>query len=182
VAEADEDFSRMIRAELSDPAPQGFAFTDHLLRQDAALEKLVARLREHADPAEVERALAHALSVEREGWALLKLLEVTERLAPVAAADALMEIARNPPGEGQRAQFLAGRACEVLLKLPLDYATRLRANDLSKEKLEDAFRYRLGAQRERSLQRPRRAEWLLLVVLMVVALVGFAIGWAALDR
>jgi hypothetical protein len=175
-------FAQTIRAELADPAPQGFAFTDQLFRQDAALEHLTARLRAHPDAGEVERALVHALLAERDGWVLLKLLELTERLAPKGAAEALIKIAQDPPGDEGRARFLAGRACEVLLKLPLGYETRRRANEASKGKLEDPFRYRLGALRERQLQRPRRVEWLLLVVMMALVLGGLLVAWAALDR
>jgi hypothetical protein len=178
----DIDFARQIRAELADPAPQGFAFTDQMARQDSALQALIERLHEHPDPAEVARAVALALADERDGWTLLKLIEIAERLNSKLTAEALMRVVSDPPGDEQRARFLAGRACEVLLKLPLDYETRLRANELSKGPLEDAFRARLGAQRERQLQRPRRLEWLILIAVMVTALLGFAIAWTALDR
>jgi hypothetical protein len=171
------DLSAQIRAELADAAPAGLRFTDHVIRQDAALERMAAHLEAHPDRGEVDSALIDALAEERDGWALLKLLELIERLGVKGATSTLMSLAQNPPGDGPRARFLAGRACEVLLQLPLDYATRLQANEVSKGPLEEIARYRMGAQKERTQHRPRTAEWALLVVLMAIGVAGFVMTW-----
>ncbi|MGQ0506878.1 MAG: hypothetical protein ACT4TC_16325 [Myxococcaceae bacterium] len=167
-----EALARQIRTELSDVEPQGFHFNDSAVRQDAALERMVEQLKAHDDAQELERALSLALLEEKEGWTQLKLLEVTDRLRLVGTAEALMSLAADPPDEGPRRDFLAGRACEVLLRLPLNLEQRARANELSKGRMEDMQRFRLGAQRVRNLHRPRLAEWSLLVVLMLVSLSG----------
>jgi hypothetical protein len=112
--------------------------------------------------------------MEQNGWVLLKLIELADRLQLDAAAPALLRIAREPPGEGERSLFLAGRACEVLLKLPLDVTTRAEANQVCLVPLERVTQFRLGAQVERLLQRPRRLEWALLATLMALGLAGFA--------
>jgi len=177
------DLAAQIRAELSaDQAPEGFHFVDHVIRQDEALQRLTAQLRDHPDPAEVERALGFALEQESEGWTLLKLLELTERLRLPGAAPALLKLAQGPPGQGPRAEFLAGRACEVILALPLDLQTRARANQICQDPLQQIARYRLGAQRERQLQRPRQIEWLLLVVLMAIGVAALIFAAAGLGR
>jgi len=176
------DLAAQIRAELSDRAPEGFHFVDHVIRQDEALQRLTAQLSAHPDPLEVERALALALEQESEGWTLLKLLELTERLRLPGAAPALLNLAQQPPGQGPRAEFLAGRACEVMLALPLDLQTRTRANQICKDPLEQIARYRLGAEKERQLQRPRQIEWLLLVVLMAIGIAALIFAAAALGR
>ncbi len=176
------DLAAQIRAELSDRAPEGFHFTDHVIRQDEALERLTARLRHHPDPSEVERALAYAIEQERAGWTLLKLLELVERLKLLGTAPALIKLAQAPPGQGDRAQFLAGRACEVMLRLPLDLETRTRANQICKVPLQQVARYRMGAEKERSLQRPRRTEWLLLVLLMAIGIAALIFAATALER
>ncbi len=170
------ELAAQIRAELTDVAPQGFHFTDHVIRQDAALERLTTQLREHTNPSEVEAALCLALDGEKDRWTLLKLLELAERLALPGFSPALMRLAQQPPGEDPRARFLSGRASEVLLRLPLDYATRLAANEVCKAPLEDIARYRMGAAREQRMQRPRRAEWALLAGLMAVFLIGLAVA------
>jgi len=167
------DLARQIRAELSEPAPEGFQFVEHVMRQDAGLERLSKRLSAHPDPAEVESALSHALRTERSGWVLLKLIELTDRLQPSTAAPALLDLAAHPPGEGERSTFLAGRACEVLLKLPLDVKTRGEANRICGAPLDRIHQFRLGAETERLLQRPRRLEWILLAALMALGVGGF---------
>lgn len=174
------DLAAHIRTELSDEAPQGFHFTDHLIRQDSALERLTEQLRGHGDMAEVERAIALAVSQEHDGWTQLKLLELVERLGLVATAPALMELVEKRAGaEDDRSRFLAGRACEVMLKLPLDLESRTRANDLCKGPLEDVGRFRMSAERVRSLHRPRRAEWILLAVVMVLGIGGLVFAFLA---
>lgn len=179
--EGGADLAAQIRAELSDSAPVGFYFTDHVVRQDEALQRLIRSLEQYSDRAEVERALSRALLDERQGWVLLKLLEIAERLAFAGLAPALMELAQAP-AETERAQFLAGRACEVLLKLPLDLQSRARANEACKGPLQDLVRYRLGSERERRLQRPRRIEWFLLALLMAGALGALIFAVTALGR
>jgi|SRR6516162_1430327 len=167
------DLARQIRAELSEPAPQGFQFVEHVMRQDAGLELLSRRLAAHSDRAEVEDALSHALRIEQSGWVLLKLIELADRLQPSAAAAALLGLAEHPPGEGERSTFLAGRACEVLLKLPLDVKARAEANRICGPPLQSIHQFRLGAERERLLQRPKRLEWILLAALMALGVGGF---------
>src|SRR5436190_485815 len=100
--DAAAELSAQIRSELADKAPEGFHFTDHVIRQDAALQRLVDRLREHPDLPEVERAVDRAVLEEKEGWTLLKLFELIERLNLVGASGALMHTAQRPPGEGPR--------------------------------------------------------------------------------
>jgi hypothetical protein len=175
------DLARQIRAELADRAPEGLLFTDLLIRQDDALQRVSARLQEYPDRSEVERALALALADEKDGWTLLKLLELAERLQPLAAAAALMSIAATKSAD-ERGRFLAGRACEVLLKLPLDLAGRSQANEVCRGPLEDAAAFRVGADRERQLQRPRRLEWLLLIGLLALAIAGLIFAATALGR
>lgn len=175
------DLAAQVRSELSDRAPEGFHFTDHVIRQDEAIERLTAQLRAHGDPFEVERALSYAVREERNGWTLLKLLEVIERLHPAGTADALMRMAEAPPGEGDRAAFLSGRACEVILRLPLDLETRNRANEICKAPLQRIARYRLGAEKERSLQRPRALEWTLLAALMAIGIAALIFAATALQ-
>ena len=174
------DLAAQIRAELSDRAPEGFAFNDHLLRQDASLERMVAKLKEHGDQREVAAAISEAVQSEHRDWTLLKLLELADRLLLPDVAQALIALAENTSAETERGQFLAGRACEVLLRLPLDVPTRARANQVCRLPLQRVARFRLGTDRERMLQRPRRVEWTLLVVLMVLALAGFAFAFLAL--
>ena len=175
------DLSLQIRAELADPAPQGFAFNDHLLRQDAALERLASSLKSHGDAAEVERAVALALGDEQDGWKLLKLLELADRLSLLGATGALMALAEHPPGGDERSRFLAGRACEVLLKLPLDLEMRGKANQLCQGPLLHVATYRRGASKQTSLQRPRRVEWAILVALMLLGSLGLLFALKALG-
>jgi hypothetical protein len=175
------DLALQIRAQLSDRAPEGFHFTDQVIRQDEALERTAARLEEHPDRSEVERALARAVEDEKDGWTVLKLLELVERMQLLGAAEALLKIASSPARD-ERSRFLAGRACEVLLKLPLDLEARSRANAVCKSPLEDVGRLRLGSQRERALQRPRRIEWLLVIGLFALAIAALIFAVTALGR
>jgi len=175
------DLAAQIRLELADPAPQGFAFNDHAVRQDAALDRLVDRLRQHPDAAEVEAAVTRAVAEERDGWTLLKLLELVERLNASGAVEPLLRLAASPQAD-ERGRYLAGRACEVMLKLPLDLATRNRVNDASRGPLEDIARFRMGAERAQRMHRPRQVEWTLLVILMALAGAGLVVAWVALGR
>ncbi len=177
-----EALARQIRTELSEKAPEGFHFTDHVARQDQALQRLSDQLAAHDDRAELTLALSRALADEQDGWTLLKLLELADRLSLPGTADALISVVQRSAGEDARARFLSGRACEVLLRLPLDLAQRAKANAVSEGRLEDVQRYRLGAQRAVSLHRPRRVEWALLVGVMVVGLVGLVVAFLALER
>jgi hypothetical protein len=175
------DLAIQIRTELSDRAPEGFHFTDHLIRQDEALGRTAARLEAHPDRSEVERALARALDDESDRWTILKLLELVERMQLLGTAPALMKIASFTGGD-ERSRFLAGRACEVLLKLPLDLEARTRANALCKAPLEEVARFRRGADREQVLQRPRRIEWLLVIGLLALAMAALIFAFTALGR
>src|SRR5215469_4390030 len=175
------DLAIQIRTELSDRAPEGFHFSDHLIRQDEALQRTAARLEAHPDRSEVERALALAIANERAGWTLLKLLELVERMQLPGTAPALIQLASSHTPD-ERSRFVAGRACEVLLKLPLDVAARARANEVCKKPLAEVARFRMGAEREQSLQRPRRIEWLLLLGLVALAIAALIFAASALDR
>ena len=73
-----------------------------------------------------------------------------------------------------------GDGAEVLLKLPLDLATRNRANEVTQAPLQEIARFRMGAQRAQSIHRPRQVEWTILGLLMVLALLGFFVAWRAL--
>jgi hypothetical protein len=175
------DLAIQIRTELSDRAPEGFRFSDHLIRQDEALERTAVRLEAHPDRSEVERALALAIAEEKEGWTLLKLLELVERMQLLGAAPAVLGLASSPAPD-ERARYLAGRACEVLLKLPLDREARARANSVCKVPLEQAGVFRLGAERERALQRPRWIEWLLVIGLMALAIAALIFAVSGVGR
>lgn len=170
------DLALQIRADLSDLAPQGFHFRDHLLRQDAILQRLSEHLRAHPDAAEVERAIAHALVTEPDEWVLLKLVELSDRLSLPGTAPALLGIAQRS-GPGDRGLFLSGRACEVLLKLPLDLASRADANRLCQVPLKRISEFRHGEETQRLLYRPRRLEWALLILLMLAVLGGLLFAY-----
>lgn len=176
------DLAAQICSELSDRAPEGFRFTDQVIRQDEALQRLTAQLRAQPDVSEVERALCYAVEQVREDWTLLKLLELIEQLKFPGAAPALIELAQARRGQDARSEFLAGRACEVMLALPLDLQTRVRANEICKGPLQQIARYRLGAERERHLQRPRQMEWLLLVALMAIGIAALIFAAAGLGQ
>src|SRR5207248_2807284 len=104
------------------------------------------------------------LEQERDGWAQLKVLELCDRLAPAALAPALMQYAQSRKDAAQqRVRFLAARACEVLLRLPLDLETRARAAQLSQGPLQEIAATRGQAIRARALHRPRRVEWAILI-------------------
>ncbi len=175
------DLAIQIRTELSDRAPEGFHFSDHLIRQDAALERTAVRLEAHPDRLEVERALARALEDEKDGWTILKLLELVERMQLLGAAPGLIKLASSPAHD-ERARFLAGRACEVLLMLPLDLEARNRASAVCKVPLAEVARFRLGAERERGLQRPRRIEWLLVIGLLALVIAALIFAVTALGQ
>jgi hypothetical protein len=175
------DLAAQIRLELADPAPQGFAFNDHAIRQDAALDRLVDRLHHHPDGGEVEAAVRRAVAEERDGWTLLKLLELVERLSLASAVEPLLRLAASPP-QDERGRFLAGRACEVMLTLPLDLAMRNRVNEVSRGPLDDIARFRMGAERAQRMHRPRQVEWTLLAALMALAGAGLVVAWLALGR
>jgi hypothetical protein len=175
------DLAAQIRLELADPAPQGFAFNDHAVRQDAALDRLTDRLRQHPDAVEVEAAVRRAVGEERDGWTQLKLLELVERLNLKGAVEPLLRLAVTARDD-ERGRFLAGRACEVMLKLPLDLETRNRVNQVCQGPLDDIARFRMGAQRAQRMHRPRQVEWTLLVMLMALAGAGVLVAWLALGR
>jgi len=175
------DLAIQIRTELSDRAPEGFHFTDHVIRQDEALGRTAARLEAHPDRSEVERALAMALEEESDRWTILKLLELAERMQLLGTAPALIKLASSTGGD-ERSRFLAGRACEVLLKLPLDLEARTWANAACKGPLEQVARFRRGAVREQVLQRPRRIEWLLVIALLTLAMAALIFAFTALGR
>jgi hypothetical protein len=170
-----DTLARQIRTELAEAAPEGFHFTDHVLRQDDSLERMASQLRAES-PDALSQALSQALLSERNGWAALKLLELMELLALPGCAPALIAFCQNPPDEADRRKFLAGRACEVLLRLPVDRATRLTADAACKIPLQDIVVFRHGADRERKIHRPRKIEWGLLIALMALALLGL---WVA---
>lgn len=176
-----ESLASHIAAELRDPEPKGFQFDELVLRQDAGLQRLAEHLQ--AEPeAEVAEALGLLLEREPDGWTQLKLLELCDRVAPLAMAPALMRYAEARVSAAEpRTRFLAGRACEVLLKLPLDLEARARAQALSERPLREAAELRGQALRSRSLHRPRRVEWVILVLLMLLGLSGLLFAFQALS-
>jgi hypothetical protein len=176
------DLATQIRTELSDPAPEGFHFTDHVIRQDASLDRLAKKLCAHEDWAELERAVQYAIADTKDGWTRLKLLELVDRLSLLGAAPALLNLAQHPNADDPRSMFIAGRACEILLRLPLNLELRKAADEVCTVPLSRLSAFRAGAQRERLQQRPRLVEWMLLVFLMALALVGFFIAFFALER
>jgi hypothetical protein len=129
----------------------------------------------------VAEALGSLLEQERDGWTQLKLLELADRLAPPALAPALMKYVEGLASSAEpRSRFLAGRAGEVLLKLPLDLEARGKAAELSAGPLREAAALRGRAMRSRSLHRPRRVEWAILVAMMVLGLTGLLFALQAL--
>jgi hypothetical protein len=179
-SDSSAELAAQIRSELVDTDPQGFLFNDHVIRQDGALERLTAHLAAHPDREEVERAVAKAVETETDGWTLLKLLEVVERLLLLGAAPALIHLVEQRRGaEDDRSRFLAGRASEVLLKLPLNLESRTRANAICQGPLEEIATFRMSTQRARLVHRPRRVEWMILVALMLLGIAGLIFAFRA---
>jgi hypothetical protein len=143
---------------------------------------LANRLRAHQDWSELERAINYAFSETRDGWTRLKLLELVDRLSLLGAAPALLHLAQHPETDDPRSEFVAGRACEILLRLPLNLEMRKAADDACAVPLTRLAAFRAGAQRERLQQRPRHLEWLLLIFLMALALIGFIVALFAIER
>lgn len=181
MTEEGEALAQHVAAELRDPEPKGFQFDELVLRQDTGLQKLADHLA--GEPVEhVAEALARLLEQERDGWVQLKVLELADRAAPLAMAPALMEYVRaRREASEPRVRFLAARACEVLLKLPLDLEARAQASELSKAPLAEAAEARGRAARARAMHRPRRVEWAILVAVMVLGLGGLLFAFQALD-
>src|SRR4051812_13258237 len=180
MSEEGETLAQHVAAELRDPEPKGFQFDEAVLRQDAGLQQLADDL--VAEPeAHVAEALGALLEQERDGWVQLKVLELADRLGPVGRARALMRYGEARRGAGEpRARFLASRACEVLLRLPLDREARARAADLSKGPLREVGQVRGQALRARALHRPRRVGWGILVAVMALGLAGLIYAFQAL--
>jgi hypothetical protein len=168
-------------AELSDEEPKGFGFDELVLRQDAALERLHSQLSQEP-PEVIAGALGEALGHGLHGWGQLKLLELCDRSPHLELAEPLMAFARaRVDSTVARERFLAGRACEVLVKLPLNLDARARANELSKLLLPEVQSAKERAQRERSMHRPRRIEWGILAAMMATGLFGLWFALQALD-
>lgn len=180
MSEAGESLAQHVAAELRDPEPAGFQFDELVLRQDVGLQQLADHLA--AEPAEaVGEALGLLLDQEQEGWTQLKVLELADRVAPRSMAPALIRYVQARAGAGDpRTRFLAARACEVLLRLPLDLEARARAAELSAEPLREVAEYRGQALRTRAMQRPRRLEWAILVAVMVLGISGLIYAFQAL--
>src|SRR5262245_51670637 len=137
MSEAGETLALHIASELRDPEPAGFQFDEAVLRQDVGLQQLVDHLAAEK-PAEVGEALGLLLEREGDGWTQLKVLELADRLAPVSMAEALIRYVQQRSNDPQpRTRFLAARACEVLLRLPLGLEARARAADLSVKPLRE---------------------------------------------
>lgn len=180
MSEEGETLAQHVAAELRDPEPKGFQFDEAVLRQDAGLLQLADDL--VAEPeAHVAEALGALLERERDGWVQLKVLELADRLAPVAMAPALIRYVESRQGaEEPRVRFLAARACEVLLRLPLDLEARARAAELSTGPLREVGQVRGHALRARALHRPRRVEWAILAAVMALGLAGLLYAFQAL--
>jgi len=180
MSEEGEALAQHVAAELRDPEPKGFTFDEAVLRQDASLLRLAEHLGKEPE-APVAEALGRLLEQERDGWVQLKVLELADRLAPVALAPALIRYAEAKAGaEEPRVRFLAGRACEVLLRLPLDLEARAKAQALSARPLQEVVSARGQALRARAMHRPRRVEWAILVAVMVLGLSGLIYAFQAL--
>src|SRR4051812_36556667 len=154
MSEEGESLAQHLAAELRDPEPRGFQFDEAVLRQDAGLQRLADHL--GAEPeAPVAEALGLLLEQERDGWGQLKLLELADRLAPAAMAPALLRYVETRISSAEpRVRFLAARACEVLLRMPLDLELRARASALSAQPLQEVSQVRGQALRARAMHRP----------------------------
>jgi len=181
VTQEGESLASHLAAELRDPEPAGFRFDDLVLRQDEGLRRLAEQL-SHEPEAEVAEALGLLLEREGGGWVQLKLLELCDRLAPLRLAPALLRyLEARASSDEPGARFLAGRAGEVLLGLPLDLETRARAQAISAGPMREAAELRAQAARSRSLHRPRRAEWAILVAAMLLGLCGLVYALQAVS-
>jgi hypothetical protein len=180
MSEEGESLAQHVAAELRDPEPKGFAFDEAVLRQDASLQRLAEHLGKEPG-AHAAEALGRLLEQERDGWVQLKVLELADRLAPVELAPALMRYVESRAGaEEPRVRFLAGRACEVLLRLPLDLEARARAQAISARPLHEVALARGQALSARAMHRPRRVEWAILVAMMALGLSGLIYAFQAL--
>ena len=180
MSEAGETLAQHIASELRDPEPAGFQFDEAVLRQDVGLQHLVDHLAAEP-PADVGEALGLLLEQERDGWTQLKVLELADRLAPVSMSPALIRYVQGRSNaEDARTRFLAARACEVLLRLPLGLEARARAAELSVAPLREVSEVRGQAMRTRAIQRPRRVEWAILVLVMVLGISGLVFAFLAL--
>lgn len=180
MSEAGESLAQHVAAELRDPEPRGFQFDELVLRQDVGLQQLADHLAAEP-PADVGEALGLLLEQEQDGWTQLKVLELADRLAPVSMAPALIRyVQQREGGPDSRTRFLAARACEVLLRLPLDLEARSRAAELSAQPLREAALVRGEALRSRTLQKPRRVEWAILVAVMLLGLSGLVYAFQSL--
>jgi hypothetical protein len=180
MSEEGEALAQHVAAELRDPEPKGFTFDEAVLRQDASLTRLSEHLGQEPE-AQVAEALGRLLEQERDGWAQLKILELADRLAPAALAPALLQyVEARRKAEEPRVRFLAGRACEVLLRLPLDRELRAKAQAISAGPLQEVASARGQALRARAMHRPRRVEWLILVAMMVLGIAGLLYAFQAL--
>src|SRR4051812_33230353 len=131
MTEEGEALAQHVAAELRDPEPKGFTFDEAVLRQDASLQRLAEYLGKEPE-ASVAEALGRLLEQERDGWVQLKVLELADRLAPAAAAPALIAYVEARAGaEEPRVRFLAGRAREGLLRPPLDLEAPAKGPGLS---------------------------------------------------
>lgn len=175
-----EELAEHLLTELRDPEPKGFHFQDHVLRQDTGLDRLTESLRTEA-PEALASALGMALSREQDGWTQLKIIELCDRLAPPGLEGALIRFLEERAGGDDRERFLAGRAAEVLIRLPLDRAARARASEVSQGPLQELERFRRREQAARSVHRPRRVEWAILAVMMALGLLGTAVAFRALG-
>src|SRR6185295_13946547 len=95
-----------IASELMDPEPKGFQFDELVVRQDAALERLAGQLKDE-DSGALAGALSTLLDEGSDGWRQLKLLELSDRLAPAALAPSLMQFAqKRASSSAERERFL----------------------------------------------------------------------------
>lgn len=150
-----------------------------MARRPDALEPLLEKLAADERP-RLEAALSQLLASEQDGPKQLLLLDVIEKMSLTGTFDGLIEVVKlHKQSEDPRLRFLAGRASEVLLRLPLNLTQRAIANSVCQDSLLEGQRLRLQAERASAMQRPRRIEWALLAALMAMALAGIIYAFVA---
>jgi hypothetical protein len=174
MAEVD-DLARHIRSELVGREPSGFGAHRSAQAQGAGIEHLASSLKRGHPPELVGQALKQLIDGEADSWTFLKLVELCNELKPSPAAAALLRRVENPPPEtSERRLYMQGCACEVLLALDTDSATRKRAEDLCGPPLFHLTRVRSAVDQRVRAHRPKTLEWALLFGAMLAAIAAVA--------
>ncbi len=179
MAEVD-DLARHIRSEIVAKEPSGFGAQRAAQTQGEGIERLASSLREHP-PELVAKAIAQLVEAESDSWTFLKLVELCTELKTAPAAAALLRRVENPPPESnERRLYMQGCACEAILSLDIDAATRKRAEDLCGPPLFHLSRVRSAVDQRVRAHRPKTLEWLLLAGAMLAAI--SAVAYVLLAR